>query len=298
MLLLTGLNLLLAGGVAYVLRQLVLGAQPPGLLVANYRGTRIAAVGGVVLAATLVVAHGAAALGVAITFGSSGAGAAGTPLLRHFYSGETLGIVIVAMGFFLFGILDDLFTTAGGPRARGFRGHLHSLRSGVVTSGIIKLVGGGATATIAAAFWSATVGEVLLDAAIVALSANLLNLLDLRPGRATKVFLVWWIPLAIIGRRHSYLTATVAIATAAAVWLPADLEERGMLGDSGANVLGAVAGAGLALMLPVFAELIALIILVSLTLASEFVSFSSVIRTTAPLAWFDRLGRVFTDNEK
>jgi hypothetical protein len=296
MLLLTGLNLLLAGGVAYLLRQLVLGAQPSGLLVANYRGMRIAAVGGIVLAATLVVVHGADALGVTIAFGVGGAGAVATSIANHFYSEETIGIVITAMGFFVFGILDDLFTSAGGPRARGFKGHLESLRRGVVTSGIIKLVGGGATALIASAFWSATLAEALLDAAIVALSANLLNLLDLRPGRATKVFLLWWIPLAIVGGRHPFLTATVAIAVAAVVWLPSDLQERGMLGDSGANLLGAIAGAGLALLLPVFAEVIALIVLVFLTVASEFVSFSSVIKNTAPLAWFDRLGRVYTEN--
>jgi hypothetical protein len=36
---------------------------------------------------------------------------------------------------------------------------------------------------------------------------------------------------------------------------------------------------------------------VFLTLSSELVSFSAVIRKTAPLAWFDRLGRVFTEND-
>jgi UDP-GlcNAc:undecaprenyl-phosphate/decaprenyl-phosphate GlcNAc-1-phosphate transferase len=296
MLLLAGLNLLLAAGFAYVLRQVLLQIQPLGLFVTNYRGTKVAAVGGVVLAGTVFLTLGSDAAGVISGFVQSGARAASGVALS-FYSEQTLGLAIVAVGFFLFGTIDDLLTVAGGPRARGFAGHLSAIRRGVVTGGIVKILGGGAVALIAGALWETKPVAALLDAALVALSANLVNLLDLRPGRGVKVFFIWWLPLAIAAWRQPFLPASISVAAAAAVWLPSDLRERGMLGDSGANLLGAIGGAGLALVLPGAGKLVALIFLMLLTLASELVSFSSVIRKTAPLAWFDRLGRVFTEND-
>ena len=64
-----------------------------------------------------------------------------------------------------------------------------------------------------------------------------------------------------------------------------------MLGDGGANALGAMLGAAAATSLPRPARIAALGVIVGLTAASEVVSFSEVIDRTPVLRWADRLGR-------
>ena len=72
-----------------------------------------------------------------------------------------------------------------------------------------------------------------------------MNLLDLRPGRASKGFLTAWIVLAAFAWGSAYVVLSLPVAAATLLWLAPDLGERGMLGDVGANLLGAVLGAGL-----------------------------------------------------
>ena len=116
--------------------------------------------------------------------------------------------------------------------------------------------------------------------------ANLLNLFDLRPGRAIKVALLAGGLLA-----PSAGGAAAAPLAAAAALLPEDLGERSMLGDGGANALGAMLGAAAATSLPRPARIAALGVIVGLTAASEVVSFSQVIDRTPAMRWADSLGR-------
>jgi hypothetical protein len=134
----------------------------------------------------------------------------------------------------------------------------------------------------------------LAAGAVVALSANLANLLDLRPGRALKAAMLAGLPLAassdsIAARR----IATLAIGASSGVLIP-DLRERTMLGDAGANCLGALLG--VAAVTDASARRIALTLgsLTALTAASEVVSFSSVIEKNAVLRAIDRAGRCDT----
>ena len=64
-----------------------------------------------------------------------------------------------------------------------------------------------------------------------------------------------------------------------------------MLGDTGANLLGAVLGLAVVLETSRPVRTVVLIALVVLNLASERVSFSSVIDRTPGLRQLDRLGR-------
>jgi hypothetical protein len=75
------------------------------------------------------------------------------------------------------------------------------------------------------------------------------------------------------------------------VLLPEDLGERAMLGDGGANALGAMLGTAAAVSLPRPARIVTLAAVVGLTAASEVVSFTKVIARTPPLNWVDMLGR-------
>jgi hypothetical protein len=73
--------------------------------------------------------------------------------------------------------------------------------------------------------------------------------------------------------------------------LPADLDEQLMLGDAGANALGALLGVGLAARTGPAGRAATLAALAALTVASEKVSFTKVIASTPGLRELDALGR-------
>ena len=172
---------------------------------------------------------------------------------------------------------------------RGFRGHVGALMQGEVTTGAVKLGGIGATGLVSACLAGGSPVDVVLNAGLVAGGANLLNLFDLRPGRATKVAVAAGGLLAVSSASAAECAAP-AVGAALAL-LPEDLGERAMLGDSGANALGAMLGAAAAVSLPRPARLAILAGIAGLTAASEKVSFTKVIERTPALHWLDMLGR-------
>ncbi len=292
MLVLAALLAALAVGVAILLSGALVGHPPELLRRRNFRGTEVPVVGGMVLLFTLLAAESAlalVALGRPAPVGTEGAAASPSAAARAFASADHVGLLIVAIGFFALGMIDD---AAGSESSRGLRGHLASLRRGAPSAGALKAIGGLAVSLVAAGLWELRLGPALLDAALVALAANLINLVDLRPGRACKLFLIAWAPLGGAAALQPFLPLSAPIAAAVAVWLPSDLRERGILGDSGANLLGAVLGAGFALRLPTPGQLAVLAALIALTLASERWSFSAVIARVPPLRWLDELGRL------
>ncbi|MEO9151210.1 MAG: hypothetical protein ABI243_02325 [Lapillicoccus sp.] len=207
------------------------------------------------------------------------------------------------------GALDDL---AGDSSSKGLRGHLGALTRGQVTTGAVKVLGllgvGAVVASTARAGRSGPMGEhecrtsdsgpsdapapgvrllqLLVDAGVVAGSANLANLLDLRPGRALKATVLLGTPLALLGSP----VAAVAVGSALAA-APDDLAGRSMLGDTGANSLGALLGVAAVERLPQRGRRLVLLGLVTLTLLSERISFTAVIEANPVLRELDRWGR-------
>ncbi len=153
------------------------------------------------------------------------------------------------VGYALLGLFDDL---AGSGHHRGFGGHARELAHGHLTTGMFKLAGGAliALAVVAGIPHTPQIGWLLVDAALVALAANFANLLDRAPGRTTKVALVALAALALATRRWSELAGPAAATGAAAGLLPAELGERGMLGDTGANAVGGALGLAVVLSCP------------------------------------------------
>jgi hypothetical protein len=264
-----------------------LQARPPGgpeqWTRTNHRGEEVTLLEGPALAIGGVAGALAAA---AMTAGT-------TTTERRRY----LAMAMAGAGAAAFGGYDDL---AGNAGSRGFRGHVGALRKGEITTGVVKLAGIGATGLAAALLAgsddrrgsrhpspAAAVSDIVINAGLIAGGANLVNLFDLRPGRAIKFALVAGGLLAPSGRARA--ASAVPLAAAVAL-LPEDLGERAMLGDAGANALGAMLGVA-ATALPRRSRIAALAAIVGLTAASEVVSFSRVIERTGPLRWADMLGR-------
>lgn len=236
----------------------------------NFQGRTVTLAGGPALAA-------GATIGAA--FGAPGPAVAGAVLIAGAASG--------AVGFY-----DDVVGNRPEQKAKGFAGHLGALREGRVTSGLVKIAGVGAASLTASALLARDRPgrgplDVLLGAGVIAGTANLMNLLDLRPGRALKAGVLIGTPLAL-GRGGGVAAGTLGAGSAL---LPSDLGEEIMLGDAGANALGALLGVALAARTGTAGRAAALVVLAGLTAASEKVSFTQVIRDTPWLRELDELGR-------
>ncbi|MFJ8648198.1 hypothetical protein ACIRNI_19035 [Streptomyces sp. NPDC093546] len=129
-----------------------------------------------------------------------------------------------------------------GDHRRGFRAHLGALRDGEVTSGAVKLFGIGAAALAAGALLKERPVDKVLAGVVIAGTAHLVNLIDVRPGRAALAVLTLSTPGLLRGPEP------LALATmgAAAAVVADDLGERTMLGDAGAHALGAALGTAVA----------------------------------------------------
>jgi len=275
----------------------------------NHRGDRVSLLEGPAVA-------GAAALAAAL--------APGIPP-RHRAAGA-----VAAAGAGCFGAVDDLVERGS---SKGLRGHLGELARGRLTTGGLKILGIGATGVAAATLLTDPPGtgrrgvpqragracDIAIGGALVAGTANLLNLLDLRPGRALKVALAAGglgaaaaaralpegndrpraVPAAPAAAPTAVPAPAVATAAAlcaagagpAAAMIGEDLGERAMLGDTGANAVGALLGTALVAGTGRRTRATALAGVVALTLASERWSFTRVIERTPVLRELDALGR-------
>lgn len=221
------------------------------------------------------------------------------------------GPVVAALGGGVFGAVDDL---AGDAGAKGLTGHLRAAARGQVTTGVVKIGGLAVTGLVSAALAESArpaasggevgafpaqrtggltrLGRVLLGGAVVAGCANLLNLFDLRPGRALKVGMLLGAPVVLAGGPGA-TGASAAVGASLGVLAP-DLRGEAMLGDTGANALGAVLGAALIEGRGVPGRLALLAGIAAVTLTSEKVSFTALIQRTPWLRALDEWGRPTT----
>jgi hypothetical protein len=250
----------------------VIRAAPPILVVENWSGRRVPAVLGWALVGGAIVAL------AVVQVAWSATGQAADALL---FAGAAM-VALLAAGF-----LDDL----RGHTARGFRGHLATLARGRVTTGIVKLVVGVAVGVGLAVWAGGGAVRVVASAVVIVLSINLWNALDVVPGRALKLGALTLAGALVLGfDRPAGVVAAAGLGAAVGV-LPYDLAERGMLGDTGSNPLGLVAGLVLALVLPTWGVVVAAGAALALQVAAETVTITRLIEAVPPLRWADRLGR-------
>jgi UDP-N-acetylmuramyl pentapeptide phosphotransferase/UDP-N-acetylglucosamine-1-phosphate transferase len=249
----------------------------PALERRNYRDRMIPTAAGLYIVITvLVIEAGRAVIGALGVGDYTGLSQARSEML------------FAVFGFGFLGLVDDLAAVGSD---RGFRGHLGALREGRVTTGLLKLVAGAAIAIVLVATPGFKSGRSLIvDALLIALAANLGNLLDRAPGRTIKGGLVVYVPLAIVLGTDPIGIALAPVMGAAFGLLGDDLHERLMLGDTGANVIGAALGLGVVLGTEESTRIAVMLLLLLVNVAAELVSFSDVINRVPPLRWFDQLG--------
>ncbi len=216
--------------------------------------------------------------------------------IHSFIAVNTVLFLLVMFGMGMAGLIDDCF---GSHVVKGFKGHIRVfVKEKKLTTGGLKAFLGG---TIAMVFSIANARlngfgnypwMFIIDFLLVALTANIINLFDLRPGRAGKAYLVILVAVILLSKNLTdFIGLFLPVTVILLVYLPYDLKAKMMLGDTGSNLLGSSLGMMMVWMLSDFGKVIALIIFISLQLAAEKISFSEIINKYRPLKYFDQLGR-------
>ncbi|PKQ16210.1 MAG: hypothetical protein CVT67_06335 [Actinobacteria bacterium HGW-Actinobacteria-7] len=301
-------------GVPWLLVRMLVPSLEDGRKVRNFQGREVY----LGLGTVWLVWAGCAIVG-GVTFASQG-GSMRPSVLPLLTLAGPLALVAFALG-----MVDDALGTSA---ARGFRGHLRALAKGRLTTGGLKLFGISLASLVVALVMSQispwaghhgangrilNVGLALIAGAAIALTSNLVNLTDLRPGRALKTYSM----LSLVGVVSTGLLMPTTSSAIAAGFSPApgferwvdvlvlglfvlgpvfavwryDLAEMGMLGDGGANPMGAVAGLLVVAGLPLWGLLVYFAVMLAVNLASERISFSAVIDGNNFLRWLDSVGR-------
>ena len=255
------------------------GLRDSGLVRENYRGARLAFPLGAVLATVALVALAPLAfLNDRVDLDLL------DPELRRWLP-YLLGIAFL-------GFLDDALGQGEAVSSpRGWRGHARALRGGSLSTGAIKAIGALALAAYVVSGQGLESWRYLADVALLILATNLFNLLDLRPGRAEKGLLLLGVGLCLGAWTLAPIELLGIFAGPVLVGAWLTLREQAMLGDTGSNLIGAVAGVWLLTVLGEDGRLIALALVAALTVYGELRSISATIDSVPPLRWLDSLGR-------
>ena len=206
---------------------------------------------------------------------------------NEIFGPETSTVAIYALGAAFLGLLDDVVDA----EPRGWRGHAGAIIDGGLSTGALKAAGSLGFAALVLSGRGYTSGEYILAVALLVLTTNLFNLLDLGPGRSFKVFVLLGAGLTIGTMDLDPLWALGLFAGPVLVVGVYDLRERAMLGDTGANLIGGLAGLWLVLSLGTTGQLIAVVLVIGATIYGEFRSISKWVERTPLVRDLDSLGR-------
>lgn len=200
--------------------------------------------------------------------------------------------IVYVLGVALLGVVDDLLGRREAVEApRGWREHAAAVLRGELSTGAIKAVGALGLAAFAVSGRGRESLDYVADVGVLLLATNAFNLLDLRPGRVEKTLAVLLAGLCLGAWTALPLESMGIFIGPLAVGAFLTLRERAMLGDSGSNLAGAVAGVALLQALDPTGAKIALGALALFTVYAEFRSVSALIDRVPPLRRLDSLGR-------
>jgi UDP-N-acetylmuramyl pentapeptide phosphotransferase/UDP-N-acetylglucosamine-1-phosphate transferase len=247
----------------------------------NYRGRSLPCPFGLLVPAAALTTFAVLALVAAVRPGAR----------VELFPPQLAPIALYAGGVICLGLVDDKL--GGGARGgvRGLRGHARSALRGEISTGALKAAGFAVLALFTLAWLGLAGPRLWLAAAVLALSTNAFNLLDLRPGRAAKSLVLLGAALSAVSLELHPLWALGPFLAPALVAGGYDLRERAMLGDTGSNLLGALGGVWLVLTVGPAGQLVALVLLAVLTIYGDLRSISDLIERTPWLRGLDSVGR-------
>lgn len=191
---------------------------------------------------------------------------------------------ILTMGFI--GLLDDFM---GDNHVKGFKGHIKMLFKLKLTTGGLKAILGGMVSILISSLISLDFINFLINTLMISLFTNFINLMDLRPGRAIKIFLIFSLP-SLFYVNNTYKIILLCFIGASLAYFPYDIKGRSMLGDIGANCLGIILGI-IATSYTIYIKILLVIFLVLANLYSEKYSITKLIGKNKILNFLDELGR-------
>ena len=191
------------------------------------------------------------------------------------------------MAMFFAGIIDD---TIGNRDVSGLKGHFKSLFKGTLTTGGFKALFGGFVGLIISVSISKDIIDIVVNTLVIALSTNLMNLFDLRPGRAIKVYLVIMITIFFTLSGYIQILPLLILPNVLA-YFNFDLKAKAMMGVNGSNVLGISKGILMVLGYTLKVRIVWLVFLVLIHLLTEKFSLTKIIEKNKVLNFIDRLGR-------
>lgn len=209
-------------------------------------------------------------------------------IIYEFVDGFNL---IYLLGFVFIGIIGLLDDLIGDKKVKGLRGHIKSFFNGKLTTGAIKAFLGLFISFVISSYITSTFVDFVINALLIGLFTNFINLFDLRPGRATKTFIVISM-LFLISSSKTYNDYIVYSMYGLLIpYILLDLKAEIMMGDTGANVLGFTLGIYAAINFEIVPRIIILCILILIHFMAEKVSFSKVIENNKILKYLDNIGR-------
>ncbi|MDY4128442.1 glycosyl transferase [Peptostreptococcus porci] len=199
-------------------------------------------------------------------------------------------ILVVALGIIsmsFVGIIDDAI---GNRDVTGMKGHFSNLFKGELTTGAFKALIGGIVGLLISVTISKDISSIILGMLVIALSTNFMNLLDLRPGRAIKVYL-FAIILCLFFCSVFERELMMLIVPAVIAYFYYDIKAMAMMGDAGSNVLGISLGIFIVISFNMYVQIFVLILLILVHLVAEKYSITKIIRNNKILNYIDEFGR-------
>ncbi len=196
-------------------------------------------------------------------------------------------LMATAFWFGVLGLLDDI---ASETQVKGWKGHGRALLTKrKLTTGAVKALGGGIGALLFSAWAIDGVVPVIVGALLIALSANAMNLLDVRPSRALKGFWLLTLVGVAVTKGEGWLSL-LPLWASTLTYAPSDFRRKAMLGDAGSNPLGACFGAWALLHWSLNTHWSLVIVWISFHLYAERRSLTEDIQHIPPLRWLDEWG--------
>lgn len=248
----------------------------------NFEGTKIPNATGVLISISLLITSSIIIVTPDV-FGD----------LRNFKD-PLMHIFILTFAASFAGFIDDIFSI---DEIRGFKSHLGELLKGRVTTGMLKAILGLAVALIIAAFTQDNLAGIVSAMFVIGLSMNAFNLLDIRPGRALKIYILMMVVLILTPVAlnmvifPAYWHLVGAVISPALILLYDDLSKKSMIGDTGANVLGAIVGYAVISTFTGNIRLVILALLLIFNFVADRWSITKMIESQPLLNKLDRLGR-------